>query len=60
MKSVKEHCEQKELPLNVKKTEIVDIEKWRREATIKIYGEEIKRANSFEYLGAMYQDRSKL
>ena len=59
IKSVKEHSEQKGLNLNVKKTKIMDTDKCKEEAIIKIDGEEIERVNSFEYLGAKIEANGK-
>ena len=57
--SVKEHSEQKGLHLNVKKTKIMDIDKCKEEAKIRVNGEEIERVNNFEYLGARIEANGK-
>ena len=57
--SVKEHSEQKGLKLNVKKTKIMDIDKCKEDAEIKINGEEIERVSNFEYLGARIEANGK-
>ena len=57
--SVKEHSEHKGLNLNVKKTKIMDIDKCKEEAVIKVDGEEIERMNNFEYLGARIEANGK-
>ena len=59
IKSVKEHSEQKGLNLNIKKTKIMDTDKCKEEAIIKINGEEIERVGSFEYLGAKIEANGK-
>lgn len=57
--SVKDHSEQKGLHLNVKKTKIMDTDKCKNQAVIKIDGEEIERVNNFEYLGARIEANGK-
>ena len=57
--AVKEHSEQRGLHLNVKKTKIMDTDKCKEDAIIKINGEEIERVNSFEYLGARIDGSGK-
>ena len=57
-RSVKEHSEQKGLHLNVKKTKIMDTDKCKKEAVIKL-DEEIERVNSFEYLGVRIEANGK-
>ena len=57
--SVKDHSEQKGLHLNVKKTKIMDTDKCKNQAVIKIDGEEIERVNNFEYLGARIEATGK-
>ena len=58
-RSVKEHSEQKGLHLNVKKTEIMDTDKCKMEAVIKLDVEEIEWVNSFEYFGARIEANGK-
>ena len=59
IKPVKEHSEQKELFLNVKKTKIISTDRCKKEADINIDREEIERVISFEYLGARIQVNGK-
>ena len=57
--SVKEHGDKKGLHLNIKKTKIMEIDKCKKEAKIKINDEEIERVDSFEYLGARIDANGK-
>ena len=57
--SVKEHSEQKGLNLNIKNTKIMDTDKCKEDAFIKVNGEEIERVTSFEYLGARIEANGK-
>ena len=59
IKSVKEHSDMKGLQLNLKKTKIMDTDKCKESAIIKIDGEEIERVSSFEYLGARIEANGK-
>ena len=59
IKSVKEHSDKKGLPLNVKKSKIMDTEKCGKEAVIELGGEEIERVESCEYFGARKEANGK-
>ena len=47
------------LHLNVKKTKIMDIDKYKEEAVITIDGEEIERVNNVVYMGARIEANGK-
>ena len=59
IKSVKANSDEKGLFLNIKKTKIMDIDKYKKEARIAIDGEEIERVSNFEYLGARIEANGK-
>ena len=56
VESVKEHSEEKDLLLNVKKTKVMDTDKCKTKTKITVDGQVLENVNHFEYLGARIEN----